>query len=223
MEFDAFLGSAHLKVCVLWNSGCSSCVGYCGNSDKKLVCNKVHFQWAEYSQVRQMCDDWFFFFWLRISSISLILFLSVKAWNGIEIPINVYIDRLFLKYHYYSFIIFAFTSFYRQLLGILISFLRRTVKIRWVFGVVHFKCLWEMRVVLYFILPQGVWQGVSFAVAYTSFACVFGNWLMLCDIRNAVLNQTLELFRCRSCFQLVPSVPKRTGNRQFFSWRNQFL
>lgn len=74
-----------------------------------------------------------------------------------------------------------------------------------------------------FILTQGVWQWVYFAVARTSCAFVFGNWLMWCDMKKVVFNQTLELSCCRSCFQLVPSVPKHTGNRQFFSWRSQFL
>lgn len=111
---------------------------------------------------------------------------------------------------------------YRQLQVISIYFLRRTVTTRYVVVCVlkitsRGNTFWALS------LCRSVWQQVCFAVANTHMhVCLVIDWCSLI-LKMLFSNQTLELFPYRSCFQLVPCVPKHTGNKQFFFWRNQFL
>lgn len=151
------------------------------------------------------------------------MFLLVNTWKEVGIPINAYMNhRIFLACHCYSFILFTFSPHF---------FIGNC----WILWCIFWEelpqqgehlglCIIKMSLRDEdFILCQGVWQWVYFAVPKAAYASVFGNWLMWCDMKKIVFNQTLELSHCRSYFQLVPSVPRHTGNRQFSSWRSQFL
>lgn len=112
-----------------------------------------------------------------------------------------------------------FPIFYRQLLVILIFFLRRIVTTRYV-------ALWILKTALkdedfFYIFSTLSCLAASFVVENTH-VCLVIDWCIVV-LKMVFFNESLELFHCRSCFQLVPGVPKRTGNKQFFSWRNQFL
>ena len=117
---------------------------------------------------------------------------------------------------------YLYFLYYRQLQVISIYFSRRDVTTRYVV-VCILKITSRENTFWALFLCQNVWQQVCCAVAYTHMhVCLVIDWCSLI-LKMLFSNQTLELFPYRSCFQLVPCVPKRTGNKQFFFWRNQFL
>lgn len=67
-----------------------------------------------------------------------------------------------------------------------------------------------------FILCQGVWQLVYFAVAKTAYASVFGNWLMWCDMKKIVFNQTLWTLSLQVLFSTGPQCTKTHWKQTIF-------